>query len=314
MARLRMTRLNSRERRGPGPIGAKPAAARRPLPVSVLIRPALFRTIARAGGEAGECETGGPLIGTVQRSWEGPRGKLLVSVLATVPPGPRVRASSASVALGCTADGERAASALRWWRAVTGLDLLHVGDWHKHPSGAPQPSLGDCRTAERMHAESRCPIWLTAIAVGGRLAKADAVADGNLVRFGRSCDESGQVSFYRQTDATGLAPVPIRLERDATPCLPALPWHITDPGRFAAEFRLLHGAGFSLGVDASRPGRHPGLALRIARDGTPPLTVHTGPRYPHDPPVVLDERNRRVALDGGWSPDRFLLDLVGKAA
>jgi len=313
MARLRVTQRGRSARRAGSQNGRTPPAPP-PLPATVLVRPGLFRTIASASGAAGERETGGPLLGTVQRSWEGARGKLLVAVLATVPPGPRASGSEASIALGRSADGERAASALRWWRSVTGLDLLHVGDWHKHPSGSPQPSAGDRKTAERMHAESSAPVWLTAIGVGERLAKSEAGVEGNLVRFGRSRADSGKVRFYRQADGTGLAPVPIRLEGAAIPCLPALPWHITDPARFAAEFRLLHAAGLSLGVDASRPGRHPGLALRIAGDGARPLTVLTGPGYPHEPPVVLDERDCRVQPEGGWSADRFLIDLVGKVA
>src|SRR5437899_5137093 len=209
----------------------------RPLPASLLVRPELFSSIASSAAASGDCETGGPLLGTVQRSWEGPRGKLLVAVLATVPPGPRSRGTGGSIGLGRSADGERAASALRWWRSVTGLELLHLGDWHKHPSGSPKPSLGDHRTAERMRGESAAPIWLTAIAVGENVIKADASAQGSVVRFSRTRDEGGEVRFHRYLDGRGLVPVEIRVDAEAIPCLPALPWHITDPARFAAEFR-----------------------------------------------------------------------------
>lgn len=311
MARLRMSPRSRRARRISSSNGRKPPAPR-PLPATVLVRPELFRTIAASAGASRDRETGGPLLGTVQRSWEGPRGKLLVAVLATVPPGPRARGTAGSIALGSTADGERAASALRWWRSVTGLELVHLGDWHKHPSGCPEPSAGDHKTAERMHAESAAPIWLSAIAVGEQLAKSDANAEDSVVRFSRIRDEAGEVRFHRHAAGTGLLPVRIQVEGEAIPRLPALPWHITDPARFAAEFRLLRAAGFSLGVDASRSGRHPGLALRITGDGMSPLTVLTGPGYPHEPPVVLDQ-DRRLPSRGRWSADRFLVDLVSKA-
>jgi hypothetical protein len=305
-------RVTPRIRRAPrvGSRNGRKPAARSPLPATVVVRPELFRTIAGSAAASGHSETGGPLFGTVQRSWEGPRGKLLVSVLATVPPGPRARGTAGSIALGASGDGERAASALRWWRAVTGLELLHIGDWHKHPSGLPEPSAGDHATAHGLHAESAAAIWLTAIAVSEHLRKADAGAEGSVVRFNRASQDEGQVQFHRYVDGAGLVPVPIRVEGDAIPSLPELPWHITDPARFAAEFRLLRAAGFSVGVDPRRSGRHPGLALRIARDGGRPLRVITGPGYPHDPPVVLDDRDRRLPPRGRWSADRFLVDLV----
>jgi hypothetical protein len=310
MARLLMTSRARRTQRAASANGRKPLVPR-PIPAAVLVRPELFRTIAGSAAASGDCETGGPLLGTVQPSWEGPRGKLLVAVLATVPPGPRVRATGGSIGLGRSADGERAASALRWWRSVTGLELVHLGDWHKHPSGSPAPSLGDQKTAARMRAESAAPIWLTAIAVGEDVIKADASAHGSVVRFSRTCGEAGEVRFHRSVDGRGLVPLEIRVEGEAIPSLPTLPWHITDPVRFAAEFRLLRAAGFSVGVDARPAGRHPGLALRIARDGFA-VTVLTRARYPHEPPVLLGDGERLVATRIRWSADCFLVDLVGK--
>jgi hypothetical protein len=106
--------------------------------------------------------------------------------------------------------------------------------------------------------------------------------------------------------------VSVRVEAAALPCLPALPWHITDPARFAAECRLLHAAGLSVAIDA-HPHKRPGLALRLAADGSRPLTVFTGPDYPYERPVLLDEHGRRVSPRQRWSADRFLVDLVGKA-
>ena len=161
-----------------------------------------------------------------------------------------------------------------------------------------------------MRAESAAPIWLSAIAVGEHLAKGDAAADGSLVRFNRTWDETGEARFYRHVEGRGLVPARIRVDGEAIPCLPALSWHLTDPSRFAAEFRLLRAAGFSLGIDARQARRRPGLALRLTRDGIPPLTVLTGPGYPHEAPVLVDDRDRRLPSRGRWSADRFLVDLV----
>jgi hypothetical protein len=324
MARSRLSPLARRASRGavrnppatakrsrrPRPRRSSPVRPPRPAPpATVLVRPEIFRTIAGATLAAGECETGGPLIGTVLRSWDGPRSRLLVSILGTVPPGPRVRRAPSSVALGRSADGERAASALRWWRSVTGLDLLHLGDWHRHPSGSPEPSGGDRATARRMRAASAAPVWLTAIAVSEHASKTEARAEGNAARFSRTWAGMGTVRFYREVDGAGLVRVPIRVEGDAIPGLPALPWHIAAPARFAAECRLLDAAGLSLAIDASS-GERPGLALRIDGDGAHPLTVVTGPRYPHEAPRAFDGRGRRVKPRAPWSPDRFLVDLV----
>jgi len=295
------------------PANASPPAAKPAPAVTLVARPELLRTIATCTAGSGRLETGGPLIGTVQRSWDGASTRLIVSILGTVPPGPAVRASYGSVAMGRGADGERAASALRWWRDVTGLELVHLGDWHKHPSGMPEPSGGDRMTAQKMRADSPAPVWLTAVAVCAMRRSQDFEAAGEFARFTRAWAQSGQVRFYQATDGKGLVRVPVRLEDGVIPQLPALPWHIVDPSRFAAECRLLHAAGFTVAIDAATPGGRPGISLRLLSDGARPVTVVTGSRYPHQPPVLCDERGDPMKLRSQWSRDHFLVDLVRKA-
>ena len=135
-------------------------------PVTLVVRPEVLRSIAAFAGASPGRETGGPLIGSVQRSWDERGDRLIVAVLATVPPGPALQAGAAHVGMGHGGDGERAASALRWWRAVTGIDLRHLGDWHKHDSGSPEPSAGDVATARRMRSQIDAPVWLMAVGVG----------------------------------------------------------------------------------------------------------------------------------------------------
>jgi proteasome lid subunit RPN8/RPN11 len=263
---------------------------RSPRPARVLVRPEVLSAIAGAAEASCAHETGGPLLGTVQRSWERERLLLIVAVLGTVPPGPAVRGKPSSVGLGKDRDGERAVSALRWWRAVTGLELIHLGDWHKHPSGLPEPSPGDEMTALRMSAGSPAPVWLTAIVAGGAPPR-----------------------FHREAGSGRLKPVTVTVEGEAIPHLPALPWHIADSPRFVAECRLLNAAGITVKVGAASGPERPGVLVRLHRDGAAPITVVTGARYPHEPPVLRDERGRRIALRGGWSAERFLVDLVKEA-
>jgi hypothetical protein len=256
-------------------------------PARVLMRPEVLRVIGDCAAGSSRAETGGPLVGTVQRSWEGEPPALIVSVLGTVPPGPAVRGDPSSVSLGVERDGERAVAALRWWRAVTGIELGHLGDWHVHPGGFPKPSRGDEMTACRMHAESPAPIWLAGIATGDSAPR-----------------------FYRATALAGLAHVPVRVEHEAIPALPALPWNITDPPRFAAECRLLHASGYTTSIAAA--GESPDLTLQLRRDGGAPITVVTGPHYPQEPPSVLDGSGRRLVPRGRWSAEQFLVDIVGR--
>jgi hypothetical protein len=291
------------------------SAARRPRPApraTLLLHPGVLGTIACAVASAGDLETGGPLIGTVQRSWDGDAGppRQVVSVLGTVPPGPALRASEGWVSMGPGADGERAASAIRWWRAVTGLELLHLGDWHKHDAALPEPSAGDRETARRMAAETAAPLWLAAVAIGEHSEKSDTDTEGNCVQLARTVADSEQVRFYRADAVAGLTPMPLRLERDALPALPALPWHVVDPGRFASECRLLAGAGFGVAIEPSDAGARPGLLLRLRSRERPGLTVVTGPDYPAEPPVIRDASGRRVRAAGPWSAGRFLADLL----
>jgi hypothetical protein len=282
-----------------------PKAPPPPPPATVLLRPEVVRCIGTACGGADDLETGGPLIGTVQRSWEPKGERLIVAVLGTLSPGPGLRARSASVGLGAHSDGERAASALRWWRSVTGLDLVHLGDWHMHPSGCAEPSSGDVRTAGRMHEESGAPVWLAAIAVGGDRRDESLETKGNVARLSSQSGSSLEIAFYREVGRMHLPPVPIRVEGAALPHLPALPWHVADPMRFAVECRLLDAAGFKTAVAADEAT---GLQLQISRNGRA-FTVTTGPGYPEEGPRLVGESGLRTRRDG-WTPDRFLVDLV----
>jgi proteasome lid subunit RPN8/RPN11 len=277
------------------------APAAEPTIERVVLRPELLGTIASAGAAAGPRETGGPLFGTLQRSWNGRSLSLVAPVLGTVP-SPAGRTSS--VTFGHAADGERAASALRWLRDVTGLELLHLGDWHTHPFGPPEPSLGDHKTAERM-AAAGAPCWLLGVAVGEQICREEIGADASAATVERKSAHTAELHLY---DAlAGLAPVHVSVDGVAIPRLPPLPWHVADPHRFAAECRLLAAAGFSTAIRAS--GDATGVVLRARRNGRA-ATVATGIRYPLEPPRVLESGRRRVKARAAWSPDRFLVDLV----
>jgi proteasome lid subunit RPN8/RPN11 len=277
-----------------------------PVPATVLVRPEVLTVITSASEDAGTFETGGPLIGTVQRSWEPAGERLIVSVLATVSPGPGTRGKASSVALGRPSEGERAASAVRSWRTVTGMDLVHLGDWHKHPSRCPDPSRGDVATARRMLAESAVPVWLVAIAVGEDRREEDRDVKGNAVRLTTRLESSQEIRFYREAGRADLAGVPIRVERMAVPRLPSLAWNVADPIRFAAECRLLDAAGFKTAIGSGN--RSNGVTLRVSRNGRA-LTVSISDPYPEKAPNLGDENGRRID-PRDWSPDRFLVDLV----
>jgi hypothetical protein len=276
------------------------------------VHPNLLRTIARAVSSSGELETGGPLFGTLQRSWPDRPGppNLIASLLATVPPGPALRADEGWVSLGRQADGERAASALRWWRAVTGIDLVHLGDWHKHHASMPEPSPGDRSTAARMAAATDSPLWLAAIAVGDHSQKEETEAKDNRAGIVRSTADCEQVRFYRAVTGLGLKPVTVLVAGDALPALPALPWHVAHPARFAAECRLLAAVGFGIAIEASDSLARPGLTLRLRSETRPGFTIVTGPGFPIEAPLARDAAGKRLKTSGTWSAARFLVDLL----
>jgi hypothetical protein len=295
-------------------IERKAESARPEPPITLVVRPEVIGSIAAAAGAAGRRETGEPLIGMLQPSWDESGKRLIVSVLGTIPPGPQLRASVASVGLGATGDGERAASALRWWRKVTGLDLRHLGDWHKHPAGSPRPSQGDRATARRMKIETESAVWLSAISVCERVRTQNFYVKDRAVAFSDGNQTCGQVCFFRETRSAGLIPITARIEADAIPALPGLPWHITDPVRFAAEVRLLQAAGFATATEPSVSSSGAGLTLRLTSPhGRRTLTVMTGSRYPATAPTVLDGQDRKARLGKTWSPNRFLVDVVEEA-
>jgi hypothetical protein len=163
-----------------------------------------------------------------------------------------------------------------------------------------------------MRAETPAPLWLAAIAVGERSEKERTEAEGNRVRVARTAVDCEHVRFYRAVAGVGLMPVPVRIEAHALPGLPALPWHVADPVRFAAECRLLAAAGFSVAIEPYDSRGCPGLALNLRRDGKPVLTAITRWGYPAEPPLLRDANGRRLKTGGLWSPNRFLVDLVRK--
>ena len=95
---------------------------------------------------------------------------------------------------------------------------------------------------------------------------------------------------------------------------------VTRPAAQADELAgLLRARGLTpvvvptVAIDATSFDGAPGLALRLRRDGESECTVVTGPRFPAQAPVVLDAAGHPVP-GGEWAPDRFLVDLVGKAS
>lgn len=291
-----------------------PATLPAPPRITLMVRPEVIRSIAAACAASSDDETGGPLIGTLQPSWDGDRARFIVAVLGTIDPGPDLSAGPASVGMGKLGDGERAASALRWWRGVTGLDLRHLGDWHKHPSGSPHPSGGDRETARRMCANNGASPWLTAIAVCERDEAENLTPnlDGN-ARFTIMGSNSGEIAFYRADGQTGLARVATRVEADAIPRLPDLPWHVSDPARFAAECRLLEMAEFGVAIESAVSAGRPVLVIRLQPEHGSPITVITKPDYPFTAPEIVDRRGRSIPVRG-WGPARFLVDVALEVA
>jgi len=277
---------------------------------TVLVRPEVLRTISVGIARAGDDETGGPFFGTVQRTWDGGTYRFAAALLGTRPPGPAVDGGPGSVGLGARSDGERAASALRWLRETTGLDLLHVGDWHRHPFGSPHPSGGDQRTAREMWELTAAPLWLTAIAVDDATSEQDAGAEDNVVTLTRSRRHDQEIHFYQACEPRGLVPMRVRIDAETSPKLPPLPWYIVDSARFAAECRLLLANGFRPALQPLMPGARPAVILRLERDGGDPLTVETGLRHPDEEPLVRDAKGRRIRLRSAWSPERFIVDLL----
>ena len=283
-------------------------------PVTLVVHSDVIRSVTAAAAASPSRETGGPLIGTIQPSWVDGRRGFIVAVLATVDPAGTLAAGPASVGLGRSGDGERSASALRWWRDVTGLDLRHLGDWHKHLGGPPRPSEGDRVTALRMSSESAAPVWLSAIAVCDRADDEDLVGAGHCAHLTVVGSTSGEVGFFRATNRRGLTPIAARVEDELIPTLPPLPWHVADPMRFMAECRLLAAEGFKVAIEPTMVNGGAGLKVRIRPKDGAPLTLATAAGYPLRPPKAFDDRGRPISLHSEWSPYRFLVDVAKEAA
>lgn len=313
-ARVQAARAECPPRSDANASGVRPGRAARVQAgetVMLAVGPAVLRDICAAASRAAEHETGGPLFGTVEQSWDGGRFRPLVSVLGTVPPGPSLRSSPASVALGFAADGERSASALRWLREVTGLDLVHVGDWHLHPSGCPEASEGDRRTAQALLAVADTQVWLVAVCVRTSQASDQIATSDSVVRVSRAGEDGHELRFCQAVSDGGLVRIDPAVDGRSLPALPPLPWHITDPGRFWAECRLLQAAGFSVALKASvSADGEPQLEFAVRRRDGSAVLLSTSARYPLEPPLLRSENGTHMGLRTPWAPSLFLADAL----
>ena len=217
------------------------APPRRPLrPWRVLVRPEVMRTIAESAAGAPAHETGGPLPGTVQRSWEKEGVTLLVAVLGTVPPGPGVRGRQF---LGRARERARRRASRVRAPLVARCDRPRP----RAPGRLAQAPLRHARAVGRRR-DDRAPH-----------EHGDRRAD----RLTAMLAGAGPPRFHRVAGSAGPRRAPVTVDCEALPGLPALPWHITDSPRFAAEFRLLHAAGVTARIAAEDGGERPGLRVRL---------------------------------------------------
>jgi hypothetical protein len=154
---------------------------------------------------------------------------------------------------------------------------------------------------------SESPIWIAAIAVSSWEPREEIDTSHELVHYEHDLYVTAELRFWQVRGRT-LEPLPVTFT-EALPQLPPLPWHISDPARFAGECRLLAAAGFKIEIEAPRDGRA-GLMLRLTREGGRAIEVYTGPNHPREAPELVGERGRWPVRRRDWSPDLFLVDVV----
>lgn len=274
---------------------------------AISVHPQVLADIEEACLAAGDHETGGPLLGRVERSWNGERLVEQISVLSTVAPGSDVDGRPAAVTLGGAEHGERAAAIARWWGKVTGVRLQHLGDWHLHPSGVAEPSSGDHRTAHDMLSSSATGVWLVGIA----LAQVESETRQGTNKHRWSSSEvlrtEVQLGMFNTTDKK-LEPCRFAPDEKLI-TMPPLPWHLLDGERLALEVRLLRAQGRQVFVAPPMPGVAAGPTLRIDAEGCPSLVIGTPLSFPREPPAILLGEHSRTPR---WSGRRYLADIVAE--
>lgn len=278
-------------------------------PVEVHVHPVVLEDIERECLQVEEVETGGPLLGRVERSWDGQRLGTKVILLATVAPAADVDGEPAAVTLGGQQHGVRSAAAARWWSKVTGEPLLHLGDWHLHPAGLPGPSSGDERTAQEMVDGSPSAIWLVGIA----LAEASAEHKTDATHRCWTATQTSRTRVEVRMLITGSKRLKsCRVIPDySVPALPPLPWEITDPARLAVEVRLLHAAGWTVCIAPPVAGVVAGATLRLRAANGAEHVVFTPVHFPHESPELLD--GDRISTPK-WTATQCLADLLKENA
>jgi hypothetical protein len=187
------------------------------------------------------------------------------------------------------------------------LPLIPLGDWHKHPGGLTYPSEGDRRTAVRtLIDDTRKTSYLIApisTVPYNRIEGFDWQED--LVSHER-LDSPVNISFSymsRQRILQGkknfIKVRPHVVPDEIIPQLPALPWDLSDPERYAMEMHLLHDYGCT--IDACYERTNSGSPLSVCFDISRSNSIHpwdhtvrieTSPLYPTVVPTV------RILKDG----------------
>jgi molybdopterin/thiamine biosynthesis adenylyltransferase/proteasome lid subunit RPN8/RPN11 len=118
------------------------ASEKEPLPM-VLISPEVFRTIRQKSVLAGQCETGGLLLGSRQSV----KGEKSFIINLATGPGKRAKHSISSF----IPDVEYYKKEMKFFLYQHGL--IYLGEWHKHPGQLHVPSCTDLETMKQITLE-----------------------------------------------------------------------------------------------------------------------------------------------------------------
>lgn len=131
------------------------------------------------------------------------------------------------------------------------MDLMHVGDWHRHPGNMTHPSSGDLDTAKGMLLNPEMDIDYLISPIVTISNSGAGMANWNTdLLVHKQAGHQFQVSFSYLSERmlslgmTGFVDFQPYIVPDSwLPPLPQLPWDITDARRFALEMRMLQEYG-----------------------------------------------------------------------
>ncbi|MEP7286775.1 MAG: hypothetical protein ABI947_13525 [Chloroflexota bacterium] len=228
------------------------------------------------------------------------------------------------------------------------VPLVHLGDWHKHPSTLIEPSWGDTDTAHNhiSDPDTATPQLLAILATVWDKQRSDAFDESSTdAEIGQPKPIKVPIDahtvvrldcWYMSRQIRRFARLsPVVVPDKSLPGLPIISWHLSQPERVRYEVEVMSAEGYAVSMEQSDVDKQPPLkyCVMLAKGKKVWIAV-TEPNYPATRPTLRSAPSTAIKTvpeeadffqsmltisqpipdnaypDWTWTSDRTILDLI----